>query len=58
MIELFSLFVDVLNVLFELDLFFSPLKGIGVEEFAIECSDLFGVLEEFGVGFFEFFFFF
>ena len=50
MIELISLLLDVLTILFDLKLLLSALEGIGVQKFAVESSDLFRVLEEFVIG--------
>lgn len=57
MIDLLSLLLDVLDVLLDLQLLLSALESIGEEKFAIEASDLLGILEKFGVGLGEFFFF-
>lgn len=58
MIELFSFLLDVLHILFNLELLLSALEGIWVQKFAIESPDLFWFLEEFAVGNGKFFFFF
>jgi hypothetical protein len=55
-VVLFPLFVDVLDVVLDFYLFLSTLESVGVQEFTVESSDLFGLLEEFSVGFGEFLF--
>lgn len=56
MIELLTLLIDVLNILFEFYLFLSPLQSVREKKFTIKATDLFDVLEKFGIGFGEFFF--
>lgn len=56
-VDLLSFLLDVLDVLLYFQLLFSALEGIREEKFAIQTSDLLGILEKLGIGLGEFFFF-
>ena len=58
MIELLSLLLDVLHILFDHDLLLSSLERIRVQKFTIESSNLFWILEQLSIGNGKFFFFF
>lgn len=50
MVDLLTLFLNVLDIILDFYLFLSALEGVRVEELAVESTHLLCVLEQLGIG--------